>query len=326
MLDNNSPANIKTPTTKTPSNNNTPSKRNRESPGSSDNLEKKLKSAAMTQNGDVLQSILEKLKKLDKLDDLQTELSAVKSTVNSIQSTQKEINDRLDSLSQEVITISSNQNATDHNLQCLGSELADLKQKVSQIDLMKNQLEQQLLSNDISAFGIPAKYAAKPEEMIFAFNNCLDLQLTKSSFKFIRFMNKKKLSTCNAFFRFSDSATKSTFMSAVADLAKGADGQRHPLTIEDIFEEYKDPNELTGREIHFSNSLTLFNGQIIKLKSTVKQEINFMWEQDGRILMKYNATSKIVQALSPQHVLDYATKSPNPPNISKELSRAKPKS
>ena len=61
--------------------------------------------------------------------------------------------------------------------------------------------------------------------------------------------------------------------------------------------------------------------QIIKLKSKVKSSVNFMWEQGGRILMKHNSSTKTLQAQSPQHVLEFASKTPNQlTNFSKSLS------
>lgn len=308
MQDTRNNANPNTPTTTKSSSLISTPKRTRESPGATDNQEKKPKSSSMDtdQSSNQMFSII-----LQKFDDLQREMSTVNSTMRSMENSLKTLYDRFNSLSQEVITISSNQKLTDSNVNALGAEVNEIKQKITQIDVMKNQLDQDLLKNDVSAFGIPSKYIDKQDELINAFNQSFDLNLSRKSFKFLRFMNRKKQPTCNLFMRFSDNAQKSAFMAAVADLAKDVNGKRQPLTVDDVFEEYKDPNALTGLEINFSNSLTLFNRQIIKLKGTVKQAINFMWEQDGKILMKHNSTSRVMQALSPQHVLDYASKSPN---------------
>lgn len=315
-------------TTTTPSNINSTPKRTRESP-ESDNQEKKSKSTGMELDGpdsqQMLASIFEKLHKLDKLDNLERDISTIKNTIVSIENSQKILNERLNSLSQEVIVITSKQKSTDANVHDLTIEMKDIKHKVTQIDIIRNQLDQDILKCDVSAFGIPSKYADKHDDLITALNQSLDINLSSSSFKFLRFMNKKKQDTCNLFMRFNDFATKSTFMTAVNGLSKGPDGKRNPITVEDIFEEYKDPNKLTGLEIHFSNSLTLHNRQIIKLKGTVRQAINFMWEQDGRILMKHNNNSKIEQALSVNHVLDYASKSPNQQttSIRQEINNAR---
>lgn len=266
MLNNTITSINSTPATTTiQSNNNTPNKRTRESPGTTDNQEKKTKCSAMSSEGssdNPMQYIMMKLQKLDTLDNhrsdvssIKTEISSIKAAVMSIESNQKLLNERINSLSHEVITISSNQKITDSNVICLSTEVNDIKQKISQIDIMKNQLDQDLLKNDISVFGIPSSYVEKPDELLCAFNQSLDLTLTKQSFKFIRFMNKKKSPTCNVFMRFGDSAIKSAFMTAVAGMSKNADGKREPITVEDIFEEFKEPSNITGLQIHFSNSL-----------------------------------------------------------------------
>lgn len=242
---------------------------------------------------------LEKLEKLDKLDVILKDVASIKQIIGVNTSEN-------DSPSNNEVVLMENSSISQTSK--IDLEVNTLKKQIS---IIQNQSDQNMLTNDVSAFGIPSSYEKMPNDLIAALNRSLRLQLTSSSFKFIHFVNKKKLPTCNLLMRFTDKTTKADFMAAAIALSRDVNGRRSPLTIAHIFEEFRNPHPLSTKEIFFTNSLSPLNRQIIKLKSKVKPSVNFMWEQGGRILMKYNSTTRIIQALSPQHVLEFASKTPN---------------
>lgn len=267
-----------------------------------------------------LEAILIKLQKLDKIDVI---LAIAKDTNDILkrispaqQSISEEPSENIFPMINEVVLASKISSVS--NTSNVDIEVNNLKEQVS---IIQNQSDQNRLTNDVSAFGIPSTYEKRPSDLIVALNKGLGLQLTNSSFKFINFINKKKLPTCNLQMRFTDNYTKSEFMAAAIALSRDVSGRRSPLTIAHIFEEFRNPHPLSPKEIFFTNSLSPLNRQIIKLKSKVKPSVNFMWEQGGRILMKHNSSTMIIQAQSPQHVLEFASKTPNQlTNISKSHS------
>lgn len=222
------------------------------------------------------------------------------------------ISTRLDSLADELKAIRSTQSILQHTVSEVTSDVTNLKDKVHEIDVLRNQLEQEQLKDDISIVGVPAYYGDKHEELLDSINRACELSLSKKSFKFIRFVNKKKLDRGNVYMRFINHSEKASFMARVTSLSKDANGKRQPIVVEDFFTEHQDnPSSLTGKQMYIVNSLTPANREILKLKHQYKSQIHFMWEQDGRILMKYNQSSRVIQAYSTFHVHHFAKQSPN---------------
>lgn len=181
----------------------------------------------------------------------------------------------------------------------------------SEIEALKNQMKQSALKDEVRIIGIPSSFENTPSELINSLNNSLNLTLTVKSFQRISFINKKKQLTCNVLMKFNETTAKSSFMSAVKNLATDKNGKRHTITVGNIFSEFSNRHPLTAKEVFIVNSITKESKEILRLKARLKSSINFIWEQDGRILMRHNPSSKIVEAFTMNQVLNYSARSPN---------------
>lgn len=181
----------------------------------------------------------------------------------------------------------------------------------TEMEALKNQMQQSALKDEVRIIGIPTSFDNKPTELINSLNNSLNLTLSVKSFQRISFINKKKQQTCNVLMKFNETTTKLSFMKAVKNQASDNMGKRQTMTIGNIFFEFSNRHPLTAKEIFIVNSLTKENKEILRLKTRLKSSINFIWEQDGRILMRHNPSSKIVEAFTVKQVLNYSAISPN---------------
>lgn len=239
------------------------------------------------------------------LENMNSMLCSVKNELSSV-------NHRLESLTSEVQGIRAQQASLQQNVNEVSQEVAGLKDKMCEIDILKNQFEQEALRNDVSIVGVPSTYEHHVDEFIDSFNRACEITLSSNSFKFVHFINNKKLDRCNVRLRFLNHSKKVEFMSRINSLSKDSNGRRQPLVVEDIFTEHQEnPSTLTGKQMFVLNALTPANRDMLKLKHRYKPQINFMWEQEGRILMKHNSSSRVVQAMSPWHVHNFANQSPN---------------
>lgn len=238
-----------------------------------------------------------------KLEELLGEMQAMRFDVNK-QLT--EMTSKIEHVIVDVDNLKSKQIVVENNLQHLNTKISELETTTHDLESLKNIVEQEALKCDVICFGIPSSYHMKLNDIIDCINRSLSLNLDTSSFQFIRTSNNKKLAQCSMHMKFVDYTVKLKFMNTISEMSRDRDGKRHPLTVEDIFEELKDRNDpLCGKQIYFNNKLTKLNQEMLSLKRTITPKI-ILWEKDGRILMKRDEKSRVVEAKSIQHIRDYA--------------------
>lgn len=264
-------------------------KRERESPETEKTNKKQKDMAAGEQKLDLLISAME---------NLTTQIKEMKTQLYNIET-------KVDRIGCDVEVLKNKQEINEDRFHKIDGELTNIKHHIDASTKMHNTIEQNLCNNDVQITNVPSTYDKKQEELIMILNNFTGTNLTSKAFKRISFFNKKKLATCNVILSFHNSMDKASLMKNVKKLSTDENGKRIPITIDDVFEEFKN-NQLAGKQLFINNVLTKHNKEILKLKRTYKNEIKFMWEQDGRILMKRNESSRIVEATSPQHVEEYA--------------------
>lgn len=174
----------------------------------------------------------------------------------------------------------------------------------SNIKAINNKIEQERLKLNVTGFGIPASYHEKTDEIIDSLNRTLALSLDKHSFKSIYTTNPRKQPQCTLKMKFHDMLSKTKFMKAVEKYSLDVNKKWQPITVEDIFEEFKQQsNPLCGKQVLFLNMLTPTGQEIMKLKKRIGSCI--LRERDGIITIKKDARSAPVEVNSVEEVHQY---------------------
>jgi hypothetical protein len=264
----------------------TPFKRQRESPQDPNTTAKNQRTHNMGDTDSKLDEILNKLKKLDLIEQSNIALER-----------------KFDEFRVDMDLLKSQQQQTTQKIKSVESDMKTMKEDIRAVDNLKNRFEQQALRNDVTIFGIPSTYHLKKDELIEVLNRALNLSFTINSFKFISTFNIKQ-SKCTARLSFLAYEDKYSLMKAAESLSKDSDGKRQPLTIEDIFEEFKDVAPHAGQLIFFTNSLTKHTNNLLKLKSQVKPMM--LYERDGKIMIKQNKEARAVEVWSKEEILNFS--------------------
>lgn len=234
----------------------------------------------MTNDNETLEKILQKLTKLDTIEKQLSNLEV-----------------KIDTISLDLQTHKNDTAIKINDLQC---QINALK---LENNIMAEKSAQDKIKLDVMCFGLPTTYHDKRDEIIDSFNRSFGLNLTLADFTRIRTSATKAPQT-SLRMSFIDIKSKNTFMKAVDTVSRGNDGKRHPLVVEDIFEELKHPpNILCGKTISFSNSLTKMNQQLIKMKKGVKPHILF--ERSGQIYIKKDKDSQPLEINTVSQVREY---------------------
>jgi hypothetical protein len=254
-------------------------KRQRESPDNNSTSNKKVKEA-MTKENATLEAILQKVNKLDSIEEKLCNLEV-----------------KIDLITQD---LQAHKNDTALKINNLQAQIDGLK---TQNNILSGRASQDQLKLDVMCFGLPSTYQDKADDVIDTFNRYFDLSLSRTSFTKILIAPSKNPQTSMRM-SFIDMRDKQNFMSAVYMMSKESDNTLHPLMVEDIFEELKNPpNLLCGKTINFANSLTRANQEIIRMRKTIKPYI--LQERNGRIFIKKNKQSRSFEVHSTSQVREY---------------------
>lgn len=268
-------------------------KRERSSPESINEQNKQFKSAMEDSNHSNNDLNIRIIKSLEEINN---RLIKIEDNQNIFYNQIKQITDELQ----------AHKSDTRKELDNIKRDLAESKGAGTNMQKLENKINQETLKLDVTSFGIPSQYHNKPDAILQAFNNAFNTNFSRESFKFINTVSKNtpQLTTKLRFLNYKD---KIEFMRAVEDFARNSEGKRQPITVEDIFEEFKSPpNALCGKLITFTNALTYQNQQIIKLKKEVKPYI--LSERDGRLLLKKDARSRPIEVNSIEEVRENVAK------------------
>jgi hypothetical protein len=169
----------------------------------------------------------------------------------------------------------------------LSKENSRLKDRNNSVD---NKVSQEMLTKDVMCFGVPSLYADSADDLLDSFSRYFGINLDKEAFSRIQITKSSNPQTTMRMV-FGDMSSKKKFMKAVDAMSRDATNKRHPIVLEDIFEELKsDPSPLCGKTIHFANSMTKTNQEILKLKKEIQPF--FLRERDGHLYLKKDKRSR----------------------------------
>lgn len=269
-------------------------KRARESLGTEENIEKRIRDSKTMTSTDELKELILGLKQ-DNINIREEMKQNTNNLMKSISNVETNLKREIENVSDRVKEIESKQENTSKELAYVHDEIEKLKEDSLHT---LNKLEQKALDNNIIAFGIPSLYAEKKNELIEILNTKLDLLLTSESFESITAQNKKKENTCTYFLKVKSATTKTQIMQAI-DKFRNKD----VITVEDLFDNFKGTNQ-AGKLISFRNQITKSNQNILSVAKNAarSKKLAFAWEKNGKIFIRKQEGERAVEAISINHV------------------------
>lgn len=233
----------------------------------------------------------------------------VLTALNKLQAGQDTITSKIDAISADIRALQTKQNSMDVRLDGVEKKVAENQEGFGNVAHLENKIAQMALARCITAFGIPSTYHNKRAELVDTLNRALDMRLSINSFRRINTFSPNA-DQCSAILEFTEASDKMKFMDAINALSRDHQGKWHPLTVEDIFEEVKNPpSNLCGRSITFMNTLTKLNQSMIRLKKEVQPVL--LSQQDGVIYMRKDISSKRIEAKSVSHIKQFVEQCKN---------------
>jgi hypothetical protein len=277
-------------------------KRNRESPESHQSSPKKLcdtesppKTSSMSQMEDIVKLIQASFNKAEKKqEELRMEMNA------SFKVITEGMQKQLDSLTARMSTIEATQSTSSDVIATLKNQIDTLQ---CQADYNTNKMEQQKRECDIIARGLPSIYANNLDGLVNVLNEKFNSSLSPNNVAIEAYKPRPEKHTCTYFFKFKAKHHKSDFMKAVKNFRKN-----DLITLEDIFDNFKGTNH-AGFTIFFNNSLTKVNKELLDAAAKEKKagKLAYVWEKDGRILMRKQEGDYPVEAITINQIHEFAS-------------------
>jgi hypothetical protein len=277
-------------------------KRDRESPENHQSSPKKLcdtdsppKTSNMSQMEDIVKLIQASFEKAEKKqDELRNEMNA------SFKVITEGMQKQLDSLTARVSTIEATQCTSSDVIATLKDQIETIK---CQADYNTNKMEQQQRECDVIARGLPSIYSNDLDGLVKVLNEKFNSTLSPNNVAIEAYKPRPDKYTCTYFFKFKAKHYKSDFMKAVKNFRK------HDLiTLEDLFDNFKGTNH-AGFAIFFNNSLTKVNKELLDAAAKEKKagKLAYVWERDGKILMRKQEGDYPAEAITINQIHKYAS-------------------
>lgn len=210
-----------------------------------------------------------------------------------------ETNDAIKTLQDDVSAIKVSQAENSVKFNKIDTEIATLKSDIISLSVENNKLRQQSLSNEIIIFGLPAVEPIHMQELIASLSKATALIITRNDFVHIYCIKQRNGQKSTLHAKFYSQQQKDIFVQRLRDRKKA----NNPLLIDEMMQ--LNPNDpRRGTEIFVRTKLTTTNRDIIKEARNHKTKFKFVWEKDGRILIKQTETSPILEILSMQQLME----------------------
>ncbi|CRL03078.1 CLUMA_CG016220, isoform A [Clunio marinus] len=235
---------------------------------------------------EIMEGIGRKIEGLQRSFDIQQKVvSDMAGSINDIRSSVTSISNDVRGLANRVATIESTQEKVTDDL---SNVRADVTRNESEI----NSIQQALLANDFVIYGLPPEVNnSHIKEILTNIGTQLNEEISSSMLKscFARH-NKNKTSTLIVG-SFLESGRKERILRRLKE-------RRNPINCDDILT-LAGASKWRGKQISIKNQLTKYSQNLLSLARERNQgRFEFIWESEGRILMKKNNTSKPIQITS----------------------------
>jgi hypothetical protein len=238
--------------------------------------------------------------KLDRIIQYQLESQANFAKIDAILSVQNEISSKLETVFTEITTIKDRTHKLESSTNIINQELIDLRNNSSDLINKVNHIEQQNLANSFIITGLPVNTESRDLTAFFQkFGENIGEKIEENDLQscFISKNRYNNSSQING--KFYDIRKKEK----VFQLFK----QKKPIVIEDVCS-VPDDSPLRGKEILLKNQLTSYKKKLLYETRMLATNYKFIWENNGRILIKMNENSPVKEITSYQHLQEILNK------------------
>lgn len=217
--------------------------------------------------------------------------------VSKIDTLLESVND----IQREVQKISEKQIESDKKLLKVEKRMTSMEQEIENIKSHNNELAQDSLSRDFVIFGLPFFEKANNNKVIASLARETGVKFDISDLQyFYASRTAKDRKKCVVHGRFHFEKYKSNLISECRN--------KSPILVEDIIE-LKPDDPMLGTEIHIRSQLTTKNRELANeaRRQRSKGKLKFVWEKDGRILIRKTDNSSIVQLRSMNQLIQLVT-------------------
>lgn len=163
-----------------------------------------------------------------------------------------------------------------------------------------------MLANSFNVFGVPRIFREDTFRAFEAICNALDCTVNETDLKELYIVSHKDNMTAHISGTFHDLRKKTEIMNA----QKIARRFKKPIMCEDIFTTIGPTHPLRGREITFRSLLLDRTRELYNFALEYWDIYKYIWEVDGKVLVRVSDTSRPVEILSQNHLIQLA----GPPN------------
>ena len=236
---------------------------------------------------------------------IQEDLQEIKNNIQTLGHRQNQLESRL-------VFVENNQVSS-------GANLDELRGALLQTKIELNTLQQSALDKDFMIHGLPPNIAKEQAFPILKrFCQKINQEVVESDLKKIyvtQNRNKTKSFLIGSFYSLDIK------QSIIRKIKSG----KQAIVVEDLIDGLSADNRLRGLQVSFKNQLTAVNRNIYAEAHKYNQgRFKYIWEQDGRILMKKDDNTRILQVFSLAHlkeIFDQETPQHRPDGHSRQSQR-----
>lgn len=237
----------------------------------------------------------------EKMDVVLAQLGVIGSRVTEISETVKSLDGKLNNLEARVESVEAAQGNSAKEIE---STKVEILAEVNKARDDLHELQQKALDCEFVMFGLPPAVTDEQAlQVILNFGDIIDEKIDEEDVKRVKALpnNKKKSSMIVGTFR--SSAMKQKVM-------RKYQKYEEPVLVDDLLIDLEATSPWRGREVNLKNQLTPYYRKILteahRLNDTLdtSQKFKFIWEKEGKILIKKAEKSQFVHLKSIEQLND----------------------
>lgn len=243
----------------------------------------------------------------DELGKLRLELlSSQNSSVDTIKSLISEFNrnltEQIQKISNDIKQIESKIDRVETSVVKANSEIIDLQNENQQIRNELNNRQQLNMRTHFNLFGLPA---LKQEDALIVMKNValkVGTTVVDEDFKDIYVANHRDKKTSHIAGIFYNEQKRDEIFNKM----KKQIADKKPILVEEVVKLARD-SPFRGKELRLKTKLTQYTRMLLNDARQLKNIFKFIWECDGRILMRKDEHSRIIEIKTPQQLHNVAS-------------------
>lgn len=239
---------------------------------------------------------------------MEASITMILTEIRGLKEVMTSTNETVNSMAASIIKLSTDFKTLGNNFKKIESEITIMKTAMEKTEVQLNSVQQLLLRTSFVITGLPP---TTPGEVFLTTKKIFKgfkLTVIKEDFKnlyIVQHRNKKGSHICGTFY--SEKKRDDAF-----NLFKASRLNEEPVLTESIFEDLPSDSPFKGRELRLRSQLTQYTKHLLDQARTLKDRFRFIWETEGRILVKQN-DGKTVQIHSSLQVAQLMTSTPIDP-------------